>query len=116
MKDYNKLNKQLYALREENKYLHHDISILQDINSSHYDTIVAKDKENENLQKLMVQNIQVNIIMTEMLKHCDQDTVVGTAFKAAILQYQKVLAERMWSLNNKDKHTDESWNLQTPMN
>lgn len=92
---YNKIRKQLEALKQENNYLKDDNELLQNLNNTTFDARLKADNDNFNLQNLMLLNNQLNILMTDMLNYCDQDTVIGTAFKYAILQYQKVLAERM---------------------
>ena len=105
-----RMKKQLQALKQENKYLKDDNELLHSLNNTSFEARLKADNENDNLQNLMYLNNQLNILMTDMLNYCDQDTVVGTAFKCAILQYQKVLAERMSCLqkNNNDQ-TNESW-------
>lgn len=107
---YYKIKKQLEALKQENENLKDDNELLQSLNNTTFDARLKADNENFNVQNLMYLNNQLNILMTDMLNYCDQDTVVGTAFKCAILQYQKVLAERMSCLqkDNNDQ-TNESW-------
>ena len=108
--NYNKMKRQLQALKQENENLKDDNELLQSLNNTTFDARLRADNENYNVQNLMCLNNQINILMTDMLNYCDQDTVIGTAFKCAILQYQKVLAERMSCLqkNNNDQ-TNESW-------
>lgn len=105
-----KMKKQLEALKEENKYLKDDNELLHSLNNTTFDARLKADNDNFNLQNLIYLNNQLNILMTDMLNYCDQNTVVGTAFKCAILQYQKVLAERMSCLeNDNDNQTNQSW-------
>ena len=108
--NYYKLKRQLNDLRQQNKYLKDDNELLQSLNNTTFDARMKADNENDNLQNLMYLNNQLNILMTDMLNYCDQDTVNGTAFKCAILQYQKVLAERMSCLQKENNdQTNESW-------
>ena len=105
-----RMKKQLQALKQENENLKDDNELLQSLNNTTFDARLKADNENDNLQNLMYLNNQLNILMTDMLNYCDQDTVIGTAFKCAILQYQKVLAERMSCLQKENNdQTNESW-------
>ena len=108
--NYYKIKKQLEALREENKYLKDDNELLHSLNTTTFDARLKADNDNFNLQNLIYLNNQLNILMTDMLNYCDQNTVVGTAFKCAILQYQKVLAERMSCLeNDNENQSNQLW-------
>ena len=108
--NYNKMKRQLQALKQENENLKDDNELLQSLNNTTFDARLKADNENDNLQNLMCLNNQINILMTDMLNYCDQDTVIGSAFKCAILQYQKVLAERMSCLQKENNdQTNESW-------
>lgn len=108
--NYNKIKKQLQELKEENKYLKDDNELLHSLNNTTFDARLKADNDNFNLQNLIYLNNHLNILMTDMLNYCDQNTVVGTAFKYAILQYQKVLAERMSCLDkDNDNQTNQSW-------
>ena len=108
--NYYKIKKQLEALREENKYLKDDNELLHSLNNTTFDARLKADNDNFNLQNLIYLNNQLNILMTDMLNYCDQNTVVGTAFKCAILQYQKVLAERMSCLeNDNENQSNQLW-------
>lgn len=108
--NYNKIKKQLQALKEENKYLKDDNELLHSLNNTTFDARLKADNDNFNLQNLIYLNNQLNILMTDMLNYCDQNTVVGTAFKCAILQYQKVLAERMSCLeNDNENQSNQLW-------
>ena len=104
---YRKMKRELEALKEENSYLHDDIKHLSDF-SGFVDRLRGEKQDEVNsLQQLILLNNQVQIMMTDMLNYCDQNTVVGTAFKLAILQYQKVLADRMSCLqDNNNAETD----------
>lgn len=105
-----KMKKQLEALKEENKYLKDDNELLHSLNNTTFDARLKADNDNFNLQNLIYLNNQLNILMTDMLNYCDQNTVVGTAFKCAILQYQKVLAERMSCLeNDNENQSNQLW-------
>ena len=105
-----KMKKQLEALKEENKYLKDDNELLHSLNNTAFDARLKADNDNFNLQNLIYLNNQLNILMTDMLNYCDQNTIVGTAFKCAILQYQKVLAERMSCLDkDSDNQTNQLW-------
>ena len=109
--NYNKIKKQLQELKEENKYLKDDNELLHSLNNTTFDARLKADNDNFNLQNLIYLNNQLNILMTDMLNYCDQNTIIGTAFKCAILQYQKVLAERMSCLDNDNENqTDDTWN------
>ena len=105
MKNNNyKMKKQLEALKEENKYLKSDNELLQNLNNTAFEARLKADTENYNFQNLMYLNNQLNILMTDMLNYCDPNTVIGTAFKCAILQYQKALEERMSCLQKDNEN------------
>ena len=112
MKNNKSIKRQLQALREENNYLHNDIEVLQGINTSVINSKAKKEKENMNLEELAKLGTSLNIIMTQMLDQCDEDTLVGSAYKSAILQYQRTLAEGMGMTPNRNNvtQTDELWN------
>ena len=112
MKNYRNIKRQLQALREENGFLHNDIEVLQDINTSVIDSKAKKEKENMNLEELAKLGTLLNIIMTRMLDQCDEDTLVGSAYKSAILQYQRTLAEGMGMTSDRNDfiQTDGLWN------
>lgn len=102
--NYFRMKKQLEALKDENKYLKDDNELLHSLNNTTFNARLEADNDNFNLQNLMLLNNQLNILMTDMLNYCDQNTVIGTAFKCAILQYQKVLAERMSCLEKDNEN------------
>ncbi len=109
--NYYKIKKQLEALKDENEYLKDNNKLLHSLNDITFNARWEADSENYNLQNLMLLSNQLNILMTDMLNYCDQNTIIGTAFKCAILQYQKVLAERMSCLDNDNENqTDDTWN------
>lgn len=116
MNNYNKMKWQLKSLREINKNLENDVDLLTNINMSTAKLKEEKENENENLQQLIMVSNELNILMTKMMRLCDEETFVGTAYICAILHYQKVLAERLRDSNNVTTQSNESWNSQTQMN
>ena len=112
MKNNNNIKRQLKALKEENCFLHNDIDVLQGINTSVINSKAKKERENRNLEELAKLGTSLNIIMTQMLDVCDEETSVGSAYKLAILQYQRTLAEGMGMkpYRNNVTQTDGLWN------
>lgn len=104
-----KMKKQLEALKEENKYLKDDNELLHSLNNTTFDARLKADNDNFNLQELTKLGTSLSIIMSQMLTKCDDNTMVGSAYKSAILQFQRALAEGMGYLNNNNNQT-ATWN------
>lgn len=111
--NYYKIKKQLEALREENKYLKDDNELLHSLNNTTFDARLKAENDNFNLQELTKLGTSLSIIMSQMLGKCDEDTLVGSAYKSAILQFQRALAEGFGYFNNNGNQTDATWN--TPL-
>lgn len=111
MRNYNKIKKQLQALKQENVYLKDDNELLQNLNNSTFDAQMKREKENENLEELTKLATSLNIIMTQMLVKCDEETLVGSAYKSAILQFQRELANGLGvtSRRNNENQTNGLW-------
>ena len=110
--NYNKIKRQLQALKEENKSLRNDNEFLHSLNDSTFEARLKANNDNINLEELAKLGTSLTIIMTQMLGKCDEDTLVGSAYKSAILQFQRALAEGMGYFNNNDNQT-AIWN--TPL-
>ena len=107
--NYNKIKRQLQALKEENKSLRNDNEFLHSLNDSTFEARLKANNDNINLEELAKLGTSLTIIMTQMLGKCDEDTLVGSAYKSAILQFQRALAEGMGYFNNNDNQT-VTWN------
>ena len=109
--NYNMIKRQLKALQQENTYLKDDNELLQNLNDSSFQQKMEKERENEKLYQLAKLGSSLNIIMTQMLSQCDEDTLVGSAYKSAILQFQRALAEGFGYTrqSNNDNQTDGAW-------
>ncbi len=107
--NYNKMKRQLQSLREENKYLRDDNEFLHSLNDTTFEARLKANNDNINLEELAKLGTSLSIIMTQMLGKCDDNTLVGSAYKSAILQFQRALAEGMGYLNNSDNQT-VTWN------
>lgn len=110
--NYNKIKRQLQALKEENKSLRNDNEFLHNLNDSTFEARLKANNDNINLEELAKLGTSLSIIMTQMLSKCDEDTLVGSAYKSAILQFQRALAEGFGYFNNNDNQT-AIWN--TPL-
>ena len=110
--NYNKIKRQLQALKEENKSLRNDNEFLHSLNDSTFEARLKANNDNINLEELAKLGTSLTIIMTQMLGKCDEDTLVGSAYKSAILQFQRALAEGFGYFNNNDNQT-AIWN--TPL-
>ena len=87
--NYYRIKKQLEALKEENKYLKDDNELLHSLNNTTFDARLKAENDNFNLQELTKLGTSLSIIMSQMLGKCDEDTLVGSAYKSAILQFQR---------------------------
>ena len=110
--NYNKIKRQLQALKEENKSLRNDNEFLHSLNDSTFEARLKANNDNINLEELAKLGTSLSIIMTQMLSKCDEDTLVGSAYKSAILQFQRALADGFGYFNNNDNQT-AIWN--TPL-
>ena len=110
--NFNKIKRQLQALKEENKSLRNDNEFLHSLNDSTFEARLKANNDNINLEELAKLGTSLTIIMTQMLGKCDEDTLVGSAYKSAILQFQRALAEGFGYFNNNDNQT-AIWN--TPL-
>ena len=104
-----KMKKQLDALKEENKYLRDDNELMNNMYNTSFEARLKAENDNFNLQELTKLGTSLSIIMSQMLTKCDDNTMVGSAYKSAILQFQRALAEGMGYLNNNDNQT-ATWN------
>ena len=104
-----KMKKQLEALKEENKYLRDDNELMNNMYNTSFEARLKAENDNFNLQELTKLGTSLSIIMSQMLGKCDDNTMVGSAYKSAILQFQRALAEGMGYLNNSDNQT-VTWN------
>ena len=109
--NYNKMKRQLQSLREENKYLRDDNELMHNMYDTSFQARLKADNDNFNLQELTKLGTSLSIIMSQMLGKCDEDTLAGSAYKSAILQFQRALAEGMGYLNNNGNQTDATWNI-----
>ena len=110
--NFNKIKRQLQALKEENKSLRNDNEFLHSLNDSTFEARLKANNDNINLEELAKLGTSLTIIMAQMLGKCDEDTLVGSAYKSAILQFQRALAEGFGYFNNNDNQT-AIWN--TPL-
>ena len=104
-----KMKKQLDALKEENKYLRDDNELMNNMYNTSFEARLKAENDNFNLQELTKLGTSLSIIMSQMLGKCDDNTMVGSAYKSAILQFQRALAEGMGYLNNNNNQTNQSW-------
>ena len=104
-----KMKKQLDALKEENKYLRDDNELMNNMYNTSFEARLKAENDNFNLQELTKLGTSLSIIMSQMLTKCDDNTMVGSAYKSAILQFQRALAEGMGYLNNNNNQT-ATWN------
>ena len=104
-----KMKKQLEALKEENKYLRDDNELMNNMYNTSFEARLKAENDNFNLQELTKLGTSLSIIMSQMLTKCDDNTMVGSAYKSAILQFQRALAEGMGYFNNNDNQT-VTWN------
>ena len=104
-----KMKKQLEALKEENKYLRDDNELMNNMYNTSFEARLKAENDNFNLQELTKLGTSLSIIMSQMLTKCDDNTMVGSAYKSAILQFQRALAEGMGYLNNNNNQT-ATWN------
>ena len=105
--NYNKMKRQLQSLRKENEYLRDDNELMHNMYDTSFQARLNND--NINLEELAKLGTSLSIIMTQMLGKCDEDTLVGSAYKSAILQFQRALAEGLGYFNNNDNQTNQSW-------
>ena len=110
--NYNKIKKQLQELKEENKFLKDDNELMHNMYNTSFEARLKANNDNINLEELAKLGTSLTIIMTQMLGKCDEDTLVGSAYKSAILQFQRALAEGFGYFNNNDNQT-AIWN--TPL-
>ena len=104
-----KMKKQLDALKEENKYLRDDNELMNNMYNTSFEARLKAENDNFNLQELTKLGTSLSIIMSQMLTKCDDNTMVGSAYKSAILQFQRALAEGFGYFNNNDNQTNQSW-------
>lgn len=111
---YFKIKRQLQALKEENKSLRNDNEFLHSLNDSTFEARLKANNDNFNLEELARLGTSLSIIMSQMLTKCDEDTLVGSAYKNAILTFQRALAEGFGYLRaNNINQSDATWN--TPL-
>ena len=91
--NYNKMKRQLQSLRKENEYLRDDNELMHNMYDTSFQARLKADNDNFNLQELTKLGTSLSIIMSQMLGKCDDNTMVGSAYKSAILQFQRALAE-----------------------
>jgi hypothetical protein len=103
------MKRQLQSLIEENKYLRDDNELMNNMYNTSFEARLKAENDNFNLQELTKLGTSLSIIMSQMLGKCDDNTLVGSAYKSAILQFQRALAEGMGYLNNSDNQT-VTWN------
>ena len=106
---YRKMKRELKTLREENKYLRDDNELMNNMYNTSFEARLKAENDNFNLQELTKLGTSLSIIMSQMLGKCDDNTMVGSAYKSAILQFQRALAEGMGYLNNNNNQTNQSW-------
>lgn len=112
--NYNKIKKQLEALKEENKYLKDDNELMHNMYNTSFEARLKANNDNFNLEELARLGTSLSIIMSQMLTKCDEDTLVGSAYKNAILTFQRALAEGFGYLRaNNINQSDATWN--TPL-
>ena len=107
--NYNKIKKQLQELKEENKFLKDDNELMHNMYNTSFEARLKANNDNFNLEELARLGTSLSIIMSQMLGKCDEDTLVGSAYKSAILQFQRALAEGFGYFNNNDNQT-VTWN------
>ena len=107
--NYYRIKRQLEALKEENKYLRDDNELMNNMYNTSFEARLKAENDNFNLQELTKLGTSLSIIMSQMLTKCDDNTMVGSAYKSAILQFQRALAEGMGYLNNNNNQTNQSW-------
>ena len=107
--NYCRMKRQLQSLRKENEYLRDDNELMNNMYNTSFEARLKADNDNFNLQELTKLCTSLSIIMSQMLGKCDDNTMVGSAYKSAILQFQRALAEGMGYLNNSDNQT-VTWN------
>lgn len=103
------MKRQLQSLRKENEYLRDDNELMNNMYNTSFEARLKAENDNFNLQELTKLGTSLSIIMSQMLGKCDDNTMVGSAYKSAILQFQRALAEGMGYLNNSDNQT-VTWN------
>ncbi len=104
-----KMKKHLEALKEENKYLRDDNELMNNMYNTSFEARLKAENDNFNLQELTKLGTSLSIIMSQMLTKCDDNKIVGSAYKPAILEFQRALAEGMGYLNNNNNQT-ATWN------
>ena len=107
--NYYRMKRQLQSLREENKFLRDDNELMHNMYDTSFQARLKANNDNFNLQELTKLGTSLSIIMSQMLSKCDDNTMVGSAYKSAILQFQRALAEGMGYLNNNNNQTNQSW-------
>ena len=107
--NYCRMKRQLQSLRKENEYLRDDNELMNNMYNTSFEARLKAENDNFNLQELTKLGTSLSIIMSQMLGKCDDNTMVGSAYKSAILQFQRALAEGMGYLNNSDNQT-VTWN------
>ena len=108
-KNYYRMKRQLQSLREENKFLRDDNELMHNMYDTSFQARLKANNDNFNLEELARLGTSLSIIMSQILTKCDEDTLVGSAYKSAILQFQRALAEGMGYFNNNDNQT-VTWN------
>lgn len=107
--NYYRMKRQLQSLREENKFLRDDNELMHNMYDTSFQARLKANNDNFNLEELARLGTSLSIIMSQILTKCDEDTLVGSAYKSAILQFQRALAEGMGYFNNNDNQT-VTWN------
>ena len=111
---YFKIKKQLQELKEENKFLKDDNELMHNMYNTSFEARLKANNDNFNLEELARLGTSLSIIMSQMLTKCDEDTLVGSAYKNAILTFQRALAEGFGYLRaNNINQSDATWN--TPL-
>ena len=112
--NYNKMKRQLQSLRKENEYLRDDNELMNNMYNTSFEARLKAENDNFNLKELTKLGTSLSIIMSQMLTKCDEDTLVGSAYKNAILTFQRALAEGFGYLRaNNINQSDATWN--TPL-
>ena len=109
--NYYRMKRQLQSLRKENEYLRDDNELMHNMYDTSFQARLKADNDNFNLQELTKLGTSLSIIMSQMLGKCDDNTMVGSAYKSAILQFQRALAEGFGYArqSNNDNQTDGAW-------
>ena len=108
------MKRQLQSLRKENEYLRDDNELMNNMYNTSFEARLKAENDNFNLQELTKLGTSLSIIMSQMLGKCDEDTLVGSAYKNAILTFQRALAEGFGYLRaNNINQSDATWN--TPL-